>query len=450
MLNKLLIRIAILAAILAFAGPLPAQQNSCGLSPQLYKERRELLMQSLGDSSALILFSAPVRLREWDTEYEYHQDSNFLYLTGIDKANCALLLIPPGLEVDGRRVREIVFLPERNPMAERWLGERISLEAAKGGLGFQEALLNSSVSEYIDKALQKVKIAYLPNYDPAFVHDPVSNQRFWIERDALKSLRQKYPQLKIKKAATPITEMRTIKSPEELALMQQAIDVTCASLREAIAKVQPGMYEYELEALIEYGFKRHGAEDVSFPSIIGSGPNSIRPHYWENRRKMLDGEVVVLDVGADFCNYAADITRTIPINGKFSPAQREIYDIVYRAQEAAIQAVKPGVKSSEIQAAAKKVIEDAGYGKFLIHGVSHGLGIDTHDPGNYELLRPGMVITIEPGIYIPENTEGLDRKYWNIGIRIEDDVLVTESGCKILSSGMPRALAEIENLMAGK
>jgi Xaa-Pro aminopeptidase len=206
----------------------------------------------------------------------------------------------------------------------------------------------------------------------------------------------------------------------------------------------------EWDTEYEYNFKIRGAEEVSFPSIVGSGPNSTSPHYWENRRKMQDGEVVVLDVGADLHYYAADVTRTIPVNGKFSPAQREIYEIVYRAQEAAMQIVKPGLKFSQVHATAKKVIDDAGYGKFFIHGTSHGLGLDTHDPGNYDVLRPGMVFTIEPGIYIPENAEGIDKKYWNIGVRIEDDILVTENGYKLMSSGVPREIEEIEKLMQTK
>lgn len=447
MRKRLLSCITILAAIFLFDASANSQSNSNGFSPQLYKERRENLMKTLGDSSALVLLSAPQRLREWDTEYEYNPNSEFFYLTGIDRTNCALLLAPGGVEVDGRVVKEIVFLPERNPMAEIWFGKRLGLDEAETELRFEEAQVNSQLPALAAKALQKAKVVYLPNYDPAFWQDPISGQRFWIERDSQKSLRENYPQLKTKKAATLVTAMRTIKSPEEIAVMQQVIDLTCASLREAIAKVKPGMYEYELEALIEYGFKIRGAEDVSFPSIVGSGPNSTSPHYWENRRQMQDGEVAVLDVGADLHCYAADVTRTIPVNGKFSPAQREIYEIVYRAQEVAMQIVKPGVKFSQVHATAKKVIDEAGYGKFFIHSTSHGLGLDTHDPGKYDVLRPGMVFTIEPGIYIPENTNGIDRKYWNIGVRIEDDILVTETGYKLMSSGVPRDINEIEKLM---
>jgi len=326
----------------------PAQQNASGLPAQLYQQRRATLRQTLGDSSVMVLFAAPLRRREWDSEYEYHQDSDFLYLTGIDKPNGALLLAPAGVEVAGKVTHEIIFLPERNPLAERWFGQRLDLEAAKNTWGFQEALPSNQMAEYLDKALQKARLAYLPNYDPAFFEEPISNQRFWIERESQKALKQKYPQLKIKKAAALVTAMRVIKAPEELAVMQRVIDLTCASLREAMAKARPGMYEYELEAIIEYGFKIRGAEEVSFPSIVGSGPNSTSPHYWENRRQMQDGDVVVMDVGADLQNYAADVTRTIPVNGKFSPAQREIYEIVYRAQEAAMQIVKPGVKFSQV------------------------------------------------------------------------------------------------------
>ncbi len=200
--------------------------------------------------------------------------SDFFYLTGIDKPNSALLLAPSGIEINGRAVKEVVFLPERNPLAEVWLGKRLGLDEAKTELRFEEAQINSQLPALAAKALQKAKVVYLPNYDPAFWQDPISGQRFWIERDSQKALREKYPQLKTKKAASILTEMRTIKSPQEIAVMQQVIDLTCASLREAIAKVKPGMYEYELEAMIEYGFKIRGAEDVSFPTIVGSGPNS--------------------------------------------------------------------------------------------------------------------------------------------------------------------------------
>jgi Xaa-Pro aminopeptidase len=450
MLKKLPVIAAIYAVIFLFASPVKSQSTGNGLPSRLYQERREKLRQTLGDSSALILLAAPMRLREWDSEYEYNPDSDFFYLTGIDQANCALLLAPRGVEVEERVVQEILFLPERNPMAEVWLGKRLGVDEAKTELGFQEAAPIGKFPACVDQALQNAKIVYLPNYDPAFIQDPISSQRYWIERDSQKALREKYLQLKTKKAATLVTAMRTIKSPEELAVMQQCIDLTCASLREAIAKAKPGMYEYELEALIEYGFKIRGAEDVSFPSIVGSGPNSTSPHYWENRRQMQDGDVAVLDVGADLHYYAADVTRTIPVNGKFSPAQREIYEIVYRAQQAAMQIVKPGVKFSQVHATAKQAIDDAGYGKFFIHATSHGLGLDTHDPGNYDVLRPGMVFTIEPGIYIPENTEGIDRKYWNIGVRIEDDILVTETGYKLMSADAPREIGEVEKLIKGK
>lgn len=445
--KKLAICLATGAAIFIAVDFAITQENTDGLSPQIYKIRREQLMETLGDSGAMILFSAQAKMREWDTPYEYHQDSDFFYVTGIDKENCTLLLIPQGVAVAGQKVREIIFLPERNLSAEKWFGERLDFEAAKRQLGFQEAIADNQTSDYIEKILPRVEVIYLSACDPAFTHDQISNQRFWIERESHKALRQKNPQLRIKKAATLITAMRTIKSPEELSIMQRVIDLTCASLTEAISTVKPGMYEYQLEAQIEYGFKIRGAEDLSFPSIVGSGPNSTSPHYWENRRRMEDGDVVVLDVGADLHNYAADVTRTIPVSGKFSPAQREIYEIVYRAQDAAMQIVKPGVKFTDVHAMAKKIIDDSGYGEFFIHGTSHGLGLDTHDPGNYDLLAPGMVFTIEPGIYIPANTDGIDPKYWNIGVRIEDDILVTENGFKHMSSGVPRELSEIEKLM---
>ncbi|MFQ5770634.1 MAG: M24B family metallopeptidase, partial [bacterium] len=216
--------------------------------------------------------------------------------------------------------------------------------------------------------------------------------------------------------------------------------------KEAMRSVKPGLYEYQLEAISEYVFKRGGSEYPAFPSIVGSGPNSIVLHYSENRRKMENGDLVVIDIGAEYHGYAADVTRTIPVNGKFTGEQKRIYEIILRAQKQAITAIKPGVPFRDIHKVAKKTIEEAGYGKYFSHGTSHYLGLDAHDVGDYGALQPGMVITVEPGIYIPEGSD-LDKAYWNIGIRIEDDVLVTEDGYKILSDKAPKEIDDIEKLM---
>jgi Xaa-Pro aminopeptidase len=241
--------------------------------------------------------------------------------------------------------------------------------------------------------------------------------------------------------------LRLIKSPLEMQYLQKAIDITCRALRAAMVRIEPDLFEYQVQATIEFVFKDMGAGYPAFPCIIGSGPNSTILHYAANERQIADGELLLMDIGAEYRGYSADVTRTVPVNGVFSSAQGELYDIVLRAQKAAIAAVKPGVTRNDVHAVAKGIIEEAGYGPYFMHGTSHFLGLDTHDVGERsETLQPGMVLTVEPGIYIRENAE-VNRKYWNIGIRIEDDVLVTEDGAIELSQSAPREITEIEALM---
>ncbi|MDX1739719.1 MAG: M24B family metallopeptidase, partial [Rhodothermales bacterium] len=255
-----------------------------------------------------------------------------------------------------------------------------------------------------------------------------------------------------------LTELRMVKTEEEITLMQRAVDITAAAHREAMRSIEPGMYEYEVEALIEYVFKRNGAEYTGFPSIVASGENSTILHYESNRRRMEEGDVVVMDIGAEYHGYSADITRTVPVDGTFSDEQKVIYELVLEAQRAAIDASRSGGSFSDPDAAAREVIGNglAELGlisstdesrRFFVHGTSHYLGLYVHDVGDYGPLRPGTVITVEPGIYISPS-EDVDPRWWNIGIRVEDDVLITEEGPVVLSEGVPRTVDEIEALMA--
>jgi Xaa-Pro aminopeptidase len=222
----------------------------------------------------------------------------------------------------------------------------------------------------------------------------------------------------------------------------RAIDITCSALLEAMASIGPGQFEYEIQATIDYVFMRYGAQRPGFSSIVGSGPNSCVLHHSANRRRAVKGDLVVLDVGAELFGYTADVTRTVPVSGRFSPRQREIYEIVLAAQKAGIAAVRPGVKLRDVHAAARKVIRDAGYARYFLHSTSHWLGLDVHDVGaTSRTLEEGMVLTVEPGIYLSEE---------ELGIRIEDDVLVTRNGRQVLSDGVPRSVKEIEALMKGR
>jgi Xaa-Pro aminopeptidase len=236
--------------------------------------------------------------------------------------------------------------------------------------------------------------------------------------------------------------MRSNHSPDEIALMQRAIRITENGFRAAVFEIRPGGTEASVEAEAERFWKSNGARRPAYPSIVGSGPNSTVLHYPRSERSMKEGELILLDMGAEFAHYAADITRTVPVNGKFTPKQREIYDLVLKAQNAALARLKPGVFLEDLDAAARQVIEAAGYGDYFIHGLGHFVGLDVHDAGAYQQpLAPGMVITLEPGIYLPEE---------KLGVRIEDDVLVTKSGAKILSDGLPREADEVEQWLAAR
>ena len=259
--------------------------------------------------------------------------------------------------------------------------------------------------------------------------------------NALEALERDRPDLVVRDAARAFARVRAVKSDEEVARIRRACEITCAGLREAMRSCRPGMAEFELQAVLEYVCRRGGAPRQAFPSIVGSGPNSTVLHYHANRRRIEDGDLVLMDVGGEYMGYAADVTRTFPASGRYSAEQAAVYDVVLRAQAAAIAAVRPGATLRDVHQAARSVIEKAGHGPAFLHSTSHYVGLDVHDPGPGGPLRPGMVLTVEPGIYLVEK---------GLGIRIEDTVLVTEKGAEVLSPGAPKERSAIEALMRKK
>ncbi|MFQ5771540.1 MAG: aminopeptidase P N-terminal domain-containing protein [bacterium] len=428
--------------------PAPVHPQDSDLLPAAeFAHRRTVFLEQMPDSSIAIFQAAEVKTRSSDVTYEYHQDNNFYYLTGVTAPNTIFVLIKGGLKIEGNTVTEILFVPSKNPRGAMWDAAAISAEDQIMA-GFQLVKTSDTFQDVLQTLLPGEKLLFY-SLSNEFLYEPVSEQRIFVGRLAKKQLREKYPNLKVKSPNKIIYRQRQIKSPQELQLMQKAIDMTCEAQIEAMRSAKPGMYEYQIEAVIEFIFKKNGAEYAAFPTIVGSGPNSTILHYWQNRRQMQKGDLVVMDIGAEYHGYSADVTRTIPISGKFTKKQRELYSIVVQAQKEVIAAVKPGVPFSALNKIAKKVMADAGYGKYFIHGVSHFLGLDTHDVGPMKTLKPGMVLTVEPGIYIRESAD-INKAYWNIGIRIEDDILVTENGHKVLSTKAPREIDEIEKLMQKK
>ncbi|MBM3803356.1 MAG: aminopeptidase P family protein [Acidimicrobiia bacterium] len=405
-----------------------------GVETAEFRSRRQAYASRTADG-VTVLFNAP----EEDLR-EFVPDKNFYYFTGTSAPGGILVLSPRHSQH-----KETLFIPERNLDQEKWTG-------AKQAPGIETArLLN------IDRVLpleqfqtelnvlmagQKKIYAVLPGHK--------STANACVQENQIAKLRGLFPFVETAQAAAPIAHLRMTKSAAELALLRRAIQITIAAQEAASRTIADGRYEYEVEAALEFELRRAGATRPAFPSIVGSGPNSVILHYEKNTRPMRQGELVVVDIGAEFAEYAADVTRTYPVGGTFSPRQKEIYLIVLAAQEAALRAVKPGViigKSGPIHRAAYETIDSQGkdlnggaLGQYFIHGTSHHLGLEVHDAVSEpnRALEPGMVITIEPGIYIPGE---------NLGVRIEDVVLVTETGYELLTKDLPRTPEDIEKLM---
>src|SRR5690625_1108487 len=436
---------SILGALLALvisALPLAGQVGSpAGPVPvEFLAARRAALLERIDDGIALVRSADP---REQQGDYpqdgEYREDNDFFYLTGLEAPGGWLLL-------SGTDELVRLYLPARDPEMERWTGPTLGPgpEAAEwAGISEVRALsdLACDLAELRRGSAEAVPVYIKPGRSQvcerlAEVTEQSCTELLGVSETDTRDLR---PHL---------AALRLIKDEDELRRLRRAIEITTDAQRAAMRSVRPGLWEYEIEALIEYTFRKSGAERVGFPSIIGSGPNSTILHYDKSRREMEYGDLVVMDIGAEYGYYTADVTRTIPVSGKFTPRQREIYDLVLGAQEAAFAATKPGVTVGQLNQIARNYIRDNSgdlcgqvtCDRYFVHGLSHWLGLDVHDVGDYSTpLAPGMVLTIEPGIYLPE--EGF-------GVRIEDDFLVTEDGAELLSAGAPRQADEIEKLMA--
>ncbi len=413
---------------------------SAGPGPAELAARRARVLATLDQNSALILRSPEERMRSNDTGYKFHTDANLLYLTGEDRPGMTLVLAPAGVRCGDTTVQVAVFAKVDNgdgtpllpPLADGIIRPPDDLAAALTAL------------------LPSVRTLYAVPISPAFVNDWLNVRPLFLERDVKKELEKKYPDLRIKNPTALIGRLRSVKSATEVDQIRRSIAATGEGLASAIQRCKPGIREYVLQAAIEEPMVRNGAIAPAFSSIVGSGPNALILHYEHNQRTMQAGDVVVMDVGAEIEGYAADVTRTIPVSGRFTQEQRKVYDVVLRAQGAIQHAIKPGAPWSVMDRAARAVIDSAGFGAFWRHSVSHHLGIDVHDAGPMDTLRVGMVVTMEPGIYIPANDTTVAPGFRGIGIRIEDDALVTDAGCTVLSAAIPKDAAMIERLMRKK
>ena len=362
----------------------------------------------------------------------FRQDDDFFYLTGLETPGAVLVLA----RGEAGAAQAMLVLPPGNPAEEQWTGLRLGpgTDAARvSGIG---TVLSTDALDSLRSAL----LGAVPGPIYTVARAPVSDSAV-AARWARQGRRD------LVNLAPVLDTMRVVKDADEIARLRRAIEITVEAQLAAMRAMKPGLREYQIEATVEYVFRDRGADRVGFPSIIGSGPNSTTLHYDVNRRTIEDGDLVVMDIGAEYGQYTADVTRTVPANGRFTPRQRAIYELVLAAQQAAMDAVKPGVTVSDLNAIARRHLRERSgdlcrpqtCDAFFVHGLSHWLGMRVHDVGDYRMpLQAGMVLTLEPGIYLPEE---------RLGVRIEDDVLVTPTGCELLSGGAPRSAADVEHTM---
>ena len=491
------------------------------LSPAFHAGRRQALRDLMAPNSVAVIFAYPEEVFSKDVDYAYHPNPDLYYFSGYKEPN-AMLLIFKEMQPDGdSSYNELFFVQHRDPQAEQWTGRRLGVEGVKSQLGFKRAYNGESFKDFpID--LKKYTIVYdaLPDTSGSLapgslrwlvsnfvsrssIHPVDNSLARWMgyifASGNLKNLNRLLTTLKVRVDSSvynnePIIAkliakpdsmglenfkveyralnsgviafnkytniLRGVKTPEELVLLKKSIGISAIAHRECMKAVNPGMSERELEGIMLYVHKKYGAEDEGYPPIVGAGGNGCILHYEENDAVEVKNQLVLMDVGAEYHGYSADVTRTFPANGKFTDEQKAIYQLVYEAQEAAFTICRAGISFDSLEARTTKVlaagliklgiIKDAkDVKKYYPHGMTHHLGLDVHDKGQYGLLQENMVITVEPGIYIPEGFP-CDKKWWNIGVRIEDDVLIGKDGYTLLSKDAPRKWEDVEKALAEK
>ena len=433
------------------------------IEPAEFRDRRARLMAALTKNDVAIVPSASIRYRNRDTEYPFRQDSDFYYLTGFEEPD-SVLVLAPGAESGAT----VLFCPERDPAREQWTGERLGPERAPQALGLDAAFAYTELDNILPRILDgrwcvHTLLGEYPEFDQRLI-ESASTAR---ARGANVGGCEFQPLQRL------LHEQRLFKSPAEQRLMAAAGDITARAHIDAMRNCAPNMSETQLEAALVHAFMQGGARAAAYPSIVASGRNACVMHYVRNDSLLRDGDLVLIDAGCEFQHYAADVTRTFPVNGVYAPRQRQLYEVVLAGQAAALEAAVAGAHCTAPQDAATRVLteglvelgllaggvdealETGTYQRFTVHRCSHWLGIDVHDVGEYRCgeewrkLEAGMVLTIEPGLYIPDSPafDDVDEAWRGMGVRIEDDVLIEESGNRVLSDSVPKAVEDIEALM---
>ena len=438
------------------------QHRSTKSKADEFARRRAQLMRMMGRGGIAILPAAPVRHRNSDVEYAYRQDSDFLCLTGFEEPGSVAVLIP------GRPQGEFVlFVRDRDPVREAWDGTRAGTEGAVQQHGADDAFPIDDIDEILPGLLERCDRVY-----SAMGLNPEFDQRVigWVNGLRAQAKQGLHTPQEFVALDHLLHDMRLYKSPVELGLMRRAAEISAQAHCRAMRFAAPGRFEYEVAAELVHEFHRPQADNAYQP-IVGGGANACVLHYRANRSELRDGDLLLIDAGAEYAHYAADITRTFPVNGRFTPRQREVYEVVLEAQHAAIAKTRAGnhwndphdaavkaitqglVRLGLLEGRVPSLVKEGAYRKYFMHRTGHWLGMDVHDVGDYRVgeewrvLEPGMVLTVEPGIYIPPGTKGAARHWWGIGVRIEDDVAVMRGEPEVLTAGVPKAPDDIERLM---
>lgn len=458
----------VLALVVAAAG---AVAQPLQLDMKVFEQRRSAFVKEMKPNSVAIFPCKPVYLRNLDVDYEYRQESNFYYLSGFEEPEGILVFAP-----SAPRNKYMMFVRKRDQARETYDGPRAGIDGAMSRFGADTAYLYTQFESVINQYIIPDGLIY---YTFGINHEiDEMVRRLFVERRA----RANYA---IEDPSPILAEMRLIKNEGDLRMgMRKTVEITALAFNEALKSIQPGMYENEIQGVFEFMFRRNGSPRNGYPCIVGSGPNSTILHYNTNNKKMLDGEMILMDCGAEYGYYSADITRSVPVNGTFSKEQREIYQLVLDAQNAGMRLVRPGLIKKAIDDAIDSVFgnglvrlgfirDKKDFKMFSLHGYAHWIGLEVHDVGNYTIngtsrpLQAGMCFTIEPGLYVrPDVFEKMEKAgyteseiaairkrvepYMHIGVRIEDDILVTETGYINMSASVPREIAEIEKMMKQK
>lgn len=433
--------------------------------PQLtfHKTRRQELLKQVEKDSLVLIFGATFRHKSYDYDYPFKQYRNFLYLTGFEEPHSALLLAPGGIKVSAgknkfKTVKEILFVQQKDKAREVWTGKRLGFENVNKELGIEYGMVNTELLNFLTIDLS-------PQINKLYINIP---EFYALTGEMKKNVIELYqklhtvtPNIQLIDVNNIIGKMRFIKTDFEISEMKRSADICINAFEDAITTLKAGMKEYQVQSILEYNYKTYGASDVAFNTIVASGNNACTLHYETNRDILKDGDLVLIDSGAELNGYNSDITRTVPVNGKFTKEQKEIYELVLKVQKDVIKKIKPGVKLTDLKTYTKNALANGLLAlkiikkkdeiiKYYMHGVGHHLGLDTHDAvktnGEYDKLKAGNIITVEPGIYIAKGSDA-PKKYHEIGVRIEDDILVTKNGNENLTSRLIKEIDDIEKIM---